>query len=280
MDVVEAFLEQSVPWSLECGDHLVSGRTWGSGPAVYFLNGAVGTHRLFAPVIWLLRKNVRCVVYDYPPGKLPRGSLTANRLAEDLLAVADAAGDETFACYAASFGGLVTMEAMRRAPQRVTRAIIQNGFAHRRLTVFERLLIRMGRYWPGSLARVPGYRSVLRQNHARWFPRFDPCRWRLFAEDCGHVAVGELAARAAVIRDTDLRSQLAEIRQPVLLIGTEGEGRVNRLCREELAESLPNATVEMLADSGQLPCLTQPHRMAKLISSCLLAEHDPETPPL
>lgn len=279
-DVLEEFRDQSVPWSLDRGDCIVSGRTWGTGPAVYFLNGAGGTHQLFVPVVWLLRKNVRCVVYDYPGGKPARVSLTAERLAEDLLAVANAQGDETFACYAASFGGLVALAAMRLSPERITRAMIQNGFAYRHLTRFERLLIRIGRRWPGSLDRVPGYRSLLRQNHAMWFPPFDPGRWQFFLYEAGRVPVAELAGRAAVIRDTDLRPHLAKIKQPVVLIGTEGEGRVNRLCRAELADVLPNAAVEILPDSGQLPCLTQPHRMAKLISSFLLAEHDPGTPPL
>ena len=279
-NVLEEFRDQSVPWSLDRGDCVVSGRSWGVGPAVYFLNSAAGTQRLFGPVLWLLRKNFRCVVYDYPGGKPPRILLTAERLAEDLLAVADAQGDETFACYAASFGGLVALAAMRQSPERITRTIIQNGFAHRRLSRFERFLIHVGRWWPGSVERVPGYQSLLRQNHATWFPAVDPGRWRFFLQESGTVLATELAARAAVVRDTDMRPHLAEIKQPVMLIGTEGEGRVNRLCREELVGALPNAVVEMLPDSGQLPCLTQPHRMAKLISSFLLPDHDPETPTL
>jgi len=235
---------------------------------------------LFVPVVWLLRKSFRCVVYDYPGENQAHVLPTAERLAEDLLAVADAQGDETFACYAASFGGLVALAAMKLSPQRITRAIIQNGFAYRRLAGFERLLIRIGRRWPGSLDHVPGYRSLLRQNHAMWFPPFDPGRWQFFLRETGRVSVADLAGRAAVVRDTDLRPTLAEITQPVVLLGTEGEGRVNRLCREELAGALPNAAVEILADSGQLPCLTQPHRMAKLIDSFLLTDRDPETPPL
>jgi len=279
-DVLEEFRDQSVPWSLDRGDYVITGRTWGTGPALYFLNGSAQTYRLFVPVVWLLRKGLRCVVYDYPGGKPACNSLTAERLAEDLLAIADAQGDETFTCYAASFGGLVALAAMKLSPERITRTMIQNGFAHRRLARFERLLIRIGRWWPGSLDRVPGHRFLLRQNHAMWFPPFDPDRWQFFVRETGRVRVAELAGRGAVIRDTDLRPILAEITQPVMLIGTEGEGRVNRLCREELANALPDAAVEMLPDSGQRPCLTQPHRMAKLISSFLLAEHDPEMPAL
>jgi pimeloyl-ACP methyl ester carboxylesterase len=75
----------------------------------------------------------------------------------------------------------------------------------------------------------------------------------------------------------DLRPDLPQIRQPVLLVRTEGEGAVSAACQEELAAALPHAKSEWLHTTGQLPYLTHPHRLAKLVKSFLVNESSPHT---
>jgi len=75
------------------------------------------------------------------------------------------------------------------------------------------------------------------------------------------------AARSLVLKESDVRDRLDEVSQPVLLIRTEGEGQLAAGCQELLAERIANTQVERLHSSGQLPYLTHPHRLAKLLKT-------------
>jgi pimeloyl-ACP methyl ester carboxylesterase len=281
--VLEAFQSQSMSSSVRVGGEAVDVRTLGSGRPLYFLNGLTGTSDLFCLLVWLLRDDFRCVVFDYPthsrtaesertqngPVK-PRRLLTAEGLADDLFAVAESQGDSTFSLFATSFGGVVALAALTARPTRIDRAILQGAFAHRRLSAMERLLCRAGRFVPGTLAGVPFRNTIQLANHQRCFPPFDHTRWGFFTENSGRTRIRDAAERAAIVADCDFRGRLTEIRQPILLIRSEHEGHVAAGCNAELAAGLPNATTEMLHSAGPLAHLTHPHRLAKLVRSFLL----------
>ncbi len=271
--VLEAFRRDARPWTLECDRSQLSGRTWGDGPPLYLLPGLGGTCALMALLVWLLRRDFRCVAIDYPAPVVKRtvARTSAQALATQVLAAADLHRDDRFHLFAAAFGGLVSLEIMLDAPERIMRGVIQGGFAHRNLSPFERLLIRLGRHCPGRLKDIPGRRQIQQQTHRAWFAPFDAGRWDFFLDDTGNVSIAALANRAAMVRDCDFRPRLTEIHTPLLLIRTEGEGRVAARCGDEFRNGLPHARVEELHSTGQLPYLTHPHRMAQLIREFLLA---------
>ncbi len=269
-EVLREFHRQADAWYLDRKDVRISGRTIGTGPPLYLLNGFSGTHELYALLAWLLRDRYRCVLSDYamPPS---RGAATLADLADDLIAVADAAGDRQIDLFAPLFGGLVALEAMRRHPDRIARGVLQGAFAHRSLSRFERLLIHLCAWHPGKLRHLP-LRGILQtQSHRRWFPPFDRTRWQFLFDNTGAVPVAGMARRAAIVRDCDLRPVLKEIRQPILLVRTEGEGRILEECCRVLSSGLPNAQVEWMNDTGHFAYLTHPHRLAKVIDGFLAA---------
>ena len=206
---------------------------------------------MYSLFVWLLRDRFRCVLFDYAA---PAGgtTLTLDDMADDLVAIADTCGDRKCSLFASSFGGLVAMAAIGRHPGRFDRAIINAGFACRNLSWFERQLIDVCRQLPGRLRHFPGRGTIQRQNHRRWFPPFDGTRWRFFSDNTGSVPLAELARRAALIRDCDLRPLLPAIEQPLLLLRGEGNGRILDACNQELADGLPHATVESMNDTGQI----------------------------
>lgn len=59
--------------------------------------------------------------------------------------------------------------------------------------------------------------------------------------------------------------RLREVHQPVLIVRTEGEGRLLTDGAEALAAGLPHARVEWLHSAGQFPHVTHPHRLVKLL---------------
>jgi pimeloyl-ACP methyl ester carboxylesterase len=268
--VVREFYGHADAWYLDRKECRISGRSLGSGPPLYLLNGFSGTHELYSLLAWLLRDRYRCVLFDYamPP---VRTGIALDDLADDVIAIADAAGDPRVHLFAPLFGTLVALEAMRRHPDRIGRGVLQGAFAHRDLSRFERLLIRVCAWHPGKLRHLP-LRGILQtQSHRRWFPPFDKTRWQFLYDNTGSVPLADMARRAAIVRETDLRPVLKEIQQPTLLVRTEGEGKILEECGGVLSRELPNARVEWMSDTGHFPYLTHPHRLAKVIDGFLKA---------
>lgn len=262
--VLDAFRSDAELWELQQSGTTIRGRTWGDGPPVYLLPGLGGTHELYALLIYLLREDFRCVVYD--DFTLDRGCrLNRAALVDHLFAVADRHGDQQFHLFAPAFASVTAFSAMLAEPTRILTAALQGGFAHRHLSLTEKLLIGLGRRLRRRLASVPFLNTLQTQNHLPWFPPIDQGRWSFFVDDTRQLPVAALAERAAVLKDFDVRDRLGEISQPVLLIRTEGEGQLAAGCQELLEKQIANTHVERLHSSGQLPYLTHPHRLAKLL---------------
>jgi pimeloyl-ACP methyl ester carboxylesterase len=276
-EVLESFRAESAPWTVDVAGSLLHGRTLGRGQPLYFLNGISGNCELFCLLTWLLRDQFRCVLFDYRDRNSPasRGAnakpagLTVERLADDLLAVADAQHDSAFCIFAAPFGSLIALAALARNPERIERAILLGGFAHRHLSRVERTLCRLGQLLPGDLSRVPLRSTLQVASHQRAFPPFDYSRWGFFTANTNQTSIRDLGDRARLMDRTDLRGRLSHVERPVLLLHTEHEGAVSAAGEEELERELPRATSESLPLAGQLAYLTHPHRVAKAVRSFL-----------
>ena len=248
----------------------ISGRTWGDGPPIYFLNGLNGTCDLFALSAWLFREDFRCVFFDYAASNTPRG---IDDIVEDVFTIADHHGDNSVMLYGAEFGAMVALSAMKARPERVSRAVLQSAFARRRWTLSEKALFKLVDFWQNkSMADLPTHGFLTQQNNRPWFPPFDFGRWKFFADNVGSVPVRDVIARARMLGKADLRKDISQLAQPVYLVYTEGVGsRVNKQ-QQELESQLPNVQSEWLHTCGALPFLTHPHRLKKLIYPFLTEE--------
>ena len=269
-DVLAEFHRQAEPWYLDRPGRRLTGRVLGQGVPLYFLNGFSGTHELYALLVWLLKDQFRCVLFDYPVGGNREAAPDA--IADDLFEIADVCGDQTFHVFASSFAAMAAFSALERRPDRVLRAVLTSGFAHRRFSAAERLLIRAGRYLPIGLRRLPGRTAIQVQNHRRWFPPFDLTRLQFYLDNTGASRISDVAVRGALAQQYDLRPRLPAIRQPVLIVRSEGEGVMLGECADEMTKLLPNAQSEFLNDVGQISFLTHPHRLGKLVRFFLAGE--------
>jgi pimeloyl-ACP methyl ester carboxylesterase len=281
-DVLRDFQDKATPWTIERPHGRITGRTWGNGPPICFVNGIGGTSDQFALLVWLLRDDFTCIVFNavgtnealpiWSPPKL-------DTLVGDLIAVADKHSAARFDLFATSFGGLIGISAAARFPERIRRLVLAGAFANRRLSVVERLLIRLGCHAFGPARNVRGRISVTKANHRRWFPPRDDGRWQFFLDDTGGVPIRTIAQRAAVIRDTDLRPILPSISQPTLIIRGEGDGVIAGRCAEELASGIPHGRLEWMSNTGHLPHLSSPHRLAKQIRDFFTTDDPLHAPP-
>jgi pimeloyl-ACP methyl ester carboxylesterase len=267
-EVLTAFRTESQPWQVIRGDCTITGRTFGQGPPLYLLCGMGGTHELLALFVWLLKDQFRCILYDYPEYQRQP---TLDDFAADLLAVADAQGDANFDVFATSFGVMAALKAMQAAPARIGRAVLQGGFAHRQLTWAERRAISFYGRVSWHYRSVPLREPIQRNNHQTWFPPFDATRWHFFLQNTGEIRARAMAQRGAIIRDSDLRPELAQISQSILLVHGEGDGLAPLADAELLQHGLPHARLEVLHTTGHIPYLTHPHRLRKVVEEFLLA---------
>lgn len=270
--VLETYRGEADPWQAELGTWHVTGRVWGSGPALYLLNDLSCDAESYALLGYLLREHYRCVFIDHPgiPAEL-HGKLQAEHLAAFIVAAADELGDDQLHLYAAGFGSVAALTLMRDVPERLGRVVLQSGYARRKLSLTERLLLAWGRRSQAALSAVPGRIRILENNHRQWFPPYDHSRWDHFVARQGERPVRQLAELASVLRTYDLSSAIPELTTPTLLARTEGEGIQAARDADWLRDHLPDCQEEWLHTTGQLSSLTHPHRMAKLIREFLEA---------
>lgn len=265
-EVLNAYRTESQSWELDRGTRRLAGRVWGEGPPLYLLNGFVGTAEMYALLVYLLRDTFRCVVYD------THGELGSHRLrptisdyADDLIAAADHHQDRSFFLFAPSFGSAVAMQTALNAPSRVAGMVLQHGFAVRRLSLSERILAWGARSSGRTLAQLPWRRRIQELNHRRWFPPFDGSRFEFLVDSTGKIVLADLAQKAQAIHAMNLQGRLADVKCPVLLIRTEGQGQLETAGHEELEQGLPNSRTEWMHSTGLHPYLTHPHKLAKLL---------------
>lgn len=270
-EVLATYHSESTPWELANGSRRLVGRTWGEGPPLYLLNGFAATAEMSSLLLWLLREQFRCVVFDsFDDGSVRKSRPAMSDFAADVLAVADHHGDNAIRIFGASFGAAVALQAALEAPTRISGLVLQHGFAARPLSMSERVLAAWCRRSRRLLSAFPGRRRVQELNHRRWFPPFDGTRFEFLVKSTGSIPQAELAKKALAAATFNATGRLSEIACPVLLVRTEGEGQIEARCHSVLEQGLKVARTEWMHSSGMHPSLTHPHRLAKLLKTFFL----------
>lgn len=268
--VLAEFRAQREMIELETAGGRLTATAFGSGRPLYFVSPPAGSHEQFALVAWLLKDEFRCVFVDYrslsaqSPFAVVRRDGMLQRLAGDVTRVAEQLGHHSISLCGISFGALVALQLLLDEPESVEATMLICGYAERRFSWLERGLLGYGALLPGTLGALPGWRRLQEQNHRPWFPPFDTSRWEFLRDDLAATPTSQLARRLSIADGVDLRSSLARVSTPILLVRTEGEGRALTACQDELETALPNVRSEWMHSTGQFPHLTHPHRVAKL----------------
>lgn len=260
--VVAAFREQSEQWHTDTPAGPITGRVWGEGPTLVFLNGLGGSNELFALCVYLLKVQCRCVVLDYPTDRRVSWPQFCDSVAE---IIEEFAGTDGCHLFGTSFGSAVALETALRLGSRIQSVTLHAAFAHLHLTMFERFAAQVLRWIPGLMSSVPLWRAIQERSHRLWFPPIDPSRWQFYLGNAGATSISILAKRFGMLRQCDLRSRLSQLQVPVMSLQVEGEGETQSRCRDELTAMLPNVRTEFFHTTGMLVFLTHPHRLAKLI---------------
>ena len=238
----------------------------GAGPPIYLVPGICCTRRVYAPLAVELAKSFRVVQYDLP-GIAEGDGADLKRYAvedypSDLFHLADHLGDDRFAVIGHSFGVSVSLRSMHVQPDRVPKAILAGGFAHRPLEFAERMMVRTLGSLPGSMGRIPMMNAVTRYNHGRELRFREEALVDFLVREVGSTKLRTAAAQALAVHHTDLRELAPEIRSHALILHGYDDRVVTTAHAAELANSLPNVEIMLVPRCGHNPQLNRPELMA------------------
>lgn len=232
-----------------------------AGKPVLLLLNSIGVDMgLWDRVVPQLASRFRVVRMDargHGASDAPPGDYSLDDLADDALAVLDAAGAARAAVCGISLGGMVAMSLALRAPERVEALVLACTSAAMDAAAWQARI---------DLVRAEGLAAIADMAMERFFSE----RFRRQAPAVvATTRAGLLAISAdgyvgccAAIRDMDLLDRLSAIGAPTLVIAGErdvstpfaGHG-------ERIADAIPGAKVAKL-DAGHLPSLEAPGAFA------------------
>ncbi|WKK26333.1 alpha/beta fold hydrolase [Streptomyces olivoreticuli] len=238
----------------------------GSGPGVLLAHGAGGSIAgNFTTLIPSLVAHHTVVAADFPgSGATPRADvLTADLMADALVAQADAAGLDTFTVIGYSMGTLVSVRLAARHPERVRGLVLTAGLAKADNRVLASLDLWQKLLAAGDLeafARFtalsgfsPGFFNAMPEDQL-------PSFYNLLIKG---VPAGA-AEQAAVVQTTDTTGDLAGISVPTLVIAPLQDSLVPPGNSRVLADGIPGAEYAEL-DTGHIVMAERPEQWSRLI---------------
>jgi pimeloyl-ACP methyl ester carboxylesterase len=173
-----------------------------------------------------------------------------------------------FALIGHSLGGYIALEIMRQAPQRVAKLMLMNTQARtdppevtqRRLSIIA--MIREGRFEEAMEANFPLLVHPSRVDDVALRERM-----RLTRQDTGPEVY--LRHIAAIMGRIDQRPYLKDIRVPTLVLSGDADRSISNQLSREMAELIPRAKLEILAQCGHLSPIEQPEALIEAMDEWL-----------
>jgi pimeloyl-ACP methyl ester carboxylesterase len=271
-EVLARFEREAQRGVCDTGRYRMPFYTWGSGPPLVFVHGVGDTSRSFLLPIARLSAHFHCVAYDLPSGHGDGARLFRYRhddLVDDLWALLDHLAVPRAYLLGASFGSTVALRALVRRPERLPRAVLQGAVVHRPLRRAERWLSWLARFLPGPARRIPKREKILEVVHKETFAQQPDEVWRAFVDWTGQSRLSALGHQAQWLHRLDLRPELPQVRQPVLLVWGERDRVVPLAHADVLRQGLPAAGLAVLEGAGHVPSYTHPDALAGVVRQFL-----------
>lgn len=224
-------------------------RVEGSGPPFVYVCGIEGSGRLFY-------KQAEDLARDHTIITMPlraEGRYEMARLVEDLTWVVRDAGAVGATVLGESFGGLLTMATALEHPELFGRMILLNTFPHftQRAKIVLGCILFASFYPMMKAHRTRAARGVL------FSPDVSEDDRRLFREHTRVVGREGYVSRMRIIRDTDLRPRLPEIKTPALVVAGTADRLLDSAAAARLmASRIPRARLKLLEGTGHVALLS------------------------
>jgi pimeloyl-ACP methyl ester carboxylesterase len=231
--------------------------TRGSGEALLLIHGLGYDRNGWGPLPDLLAEDFKVVLVDnrgVGESDAPEGPYSVAQLAEDAIAVLDAAGIEHTHLLGTSLGGYVALELALSHPERLNKLVLVStapGGTHSH-PMPQRGLEAFGRF--PTLEREAGLRLMVENSLGDRAVRERP---ELVDEVYDYrltnaPAVAAWQAQAYAGATFDAFDRIAGIDLPTLILQGTGDNVVDPRNADLLAERIPGARVEVFPDRGHL----------------------------
>ncbi|GAA5072465.1 alpha/beta fold hydrolase [Nocardia iowensis] len=239
----------------------------GTGPGLLLAHGASSDIQdSFGPLVDRLAREHTVVGPDYPgSGATPRAEkpLTADELADQLVAAADRAGLNTFAVLGFSTGSPIAVRTAIRHPDRVTALVLSAGLARPNPRL--RLVVETWR----ALAAAGDPRSlaaylVLIGWSARWLDERSATELDTLIEAITSALPAGADDQLDLLTRIDVRADLGAIRVPTLVVAAAHDQVVSSAHSRELLAGIPGARYVEL-DSGHALADERPGEWAQIV---------------
>ncbi|HEV2707320.1 MAG TPA: alpha/beta hydrolase [Pyrinomonadaceae bacterium] len=232
----------------------------GSGSPFIYVSGVDGTGKLFY-------KQAKDLARDHTVVTFPlrgEGRYKMERLVEDLAWVVRDAGFERATFLGESFGGLLVMATALARPEMFERMILVNTFpyfTHRAKIALGVVLFSLLPYPLMKAHRTRAARHVLFSSDVSDEDR------RLFRQHTGVVPFEGYLSRLKIIRETDLRDRLHEIKVPALVVAGTADRLLDSVgAAKMMAARLPRARLKLLPGTGHTALLSERVRVREWLA--------------
>jgi len=246
-------------------------------PPLLLLHGWGGSSRYWRPTLAEFGVDRRVIAPDLPGfGASPplRSPATADRLAESVVAFADALGLEQFDLNGHSFCAMVAAYVAARYPERVRRLVLTcvSTFRSERERQMVAQLHHVLALWmslrrPWMARSRPFYRMV----GTRFFHRLptDDAILRDAFTDFLQMDRRTSLESAASSGDATINPTMARLTQPTLVVGARQDRIMPPAGTPEVARLIPGSRLVWLEECGHLPMIEQPTRYHQTVRSFL-----------
>lgn len=239
-----------------------------NGPALVLANSLGTDARIWDAVIGRFAARYRIVSYDkrgHGLSDAPPGDYSLDDHVDDLAGLLDHLRIDRLALAGVSVGGLIAQGFAIRHPERVGALILCDTAAK----VGDR------EFWDARIAaiRAGGLGAIADGVMARWFT--ERYRTKEMVALAGwrnmllRMPIEGYIGTCAALRDADLRSVLAGIAAPTLVVAGEQDLSTPVELVRGLAETIAGAQFAAIPDCGHIPSIEQPQALAALMTGFL-----------
>lgn len=246
----------------------------GAGEPLVFVHGLAYDRRGWGPLPLLLAEDLRVVLLDnrgVGDSDAPLGPYSVSELAEDVVAVLDAAGIERASVFGVSLGGFIAQELALAHPARVRRLVLCStspGGADA-FPMPPRGADAFNRY--PTMEREAGLRLMaensLGAHGVRERPELAEEIYRYRLERAPSVEAWE-AQRAASVA-WDACDRVSRVAAPTLVIHADADTVIDVRNGELLAERIPSARMLRIPDRGHLVMWQEGEMLAPIVRDFL-----------
>lgn len=241
-------------------------RQAGSGPALVLLHGLGGSSKSWARQLEALSDTRRVIAWDCPgyggSADFPGGAPTSHDFAKGLLAALDAVDVGDFDLVGHSMGGAVAPWVARLAPQRVNRLVLSAtkvSFGADDPSGYDMRLAERRQMDDATFGKARAKGMVGEAS-----PVFETV-----ATIAGEIRLKGYEGAVALLKQADNRAILPTVEQPTLVIAGANDQIAPVAATQAVADAVPGARLETVADAAHAAYLEQPDAYNGLLRTFL-----------